>query len=131
MTSSPGVKAAPGHAGLTGAILAGGSSRRLGRDKATLKIGGKPLARWVAEALAPTVTNLWLVTNHPQAHLTLGRIKQSASPAVFRQMITEHADLSSDEFTCHQVILFKSDLKPSGAVYSKLKQTNLGMTNDE
>jgi molybdopterin-guanine dinucleotide biosynthesis protein A len=72
MSSSPGIEAAPDHAGLTGAILAGGSSRRLGRDKATLKIGGKPLARWVAEALAPVVTDLWLVTNHPQAHLTLG-----------------------------------------------------------
>jgi len=64
-----------------------------------------------------------------KAHLTLGRIKQSAGPAVNRQMISEYATLSSDEFSCNQVILFKSDLKPSGAVYSKLKQTNLGMTN--
>ncbi len=57
---------------VTGAILAGGSSRRLGRDKVTLKLGGKPLARWVAEALKPAVAELWLVTNHPQAHLSLG-----------------------------------------------------------
>jgi len=64
-----------------------------------------------------------------KAHLTLGRIKQSVNPAVIRQMISEYATLSSDEFSCNQVILFKSDLKPSGAVYSKLKQTNLGMTN--
>ena len=62
-----------------------------------------------------------------KAHLTLGRIKQSAGPAVIRQVITEHATLSSDDFTCNQVLLFKSDLKPSGAVYSILKQTNLGM----
>ena len=64
-----------------------------------------------------------------KAHLTLGRIKQSAGPAVIRQMISEYATLSSDEFSCNQVILFKSDLKPSGAVYSKLKQTRIGMTN--
>ena len=64
-----------------------------------------------------------------KAHLTLGRIKQSAGPAVNRQMISEYATLSSDEFSCNQVILFKSDLKPSGAVYSKLKQTRIGMTN--
>jgi molybdopterin-guanine dinucleotide biosynthesis protein A len=57
---------------VTGAILAGGSSRRLGRDKVTLELGGKPLARWVAEALGPAVAELWLVTNHPQAHLSLG-----------------------------------------------------------
>jgi 2'-5' RNA ligase len=66
-----------------------------------------------------------------KAHLTLGRIKQSAGPAVIRQVITEHATLSSDDFTCNQVILFKSDLKPSGAVYSKLQQTRLGTTDDK
>ena len=66
-----------------------------------------------------------------KAHLTLGRIKQSAGPAVIRQMISEYATLSSDEFSCNQVILFKSDLKPSGAVYSKLKQTRIGMMKDE
>lgn len=56
---------------VTGAILAGGLSRRLGQDKARLRLGGKPLALWVAEALAPAVEELWLVTNHPQAHLSL------------------------------------------------------------
>ena len=66
-----------------------------------------------------------------KAHLTLGRIKQAANPAVIRQMISEYASLSSDEFTCNQLILFKSDLEPSGAVHSKLKQANIGMKNDE
>jgi len=66
-----------------------------------------------------------------KAHLTMGRIKQTANPAVIRQMIADYAKLSSEEFTFNQVILFKSDLKPSGAVYSKLKQTKLGMTNVE
>ena len=65
-----------------------------------------------------------------KAHLTLGRIKQAANPAVIHRMMNQYAGLSSEEFTCRQVILFKSDLKPSGAVYSKLKQVNFGMTND-
>ena len=60
-----------------------------------------------------------------KAHLTLGRIKQPPGQDLIRQMMTEYATLSSDEFTCDQVILFKSDLKPSGAVYTKLKQTDL------
>ncbi|RJR34773.1 MAG: molybdenum cofactor guanylyltransferase [Deltaproteobacteria bacterium] len=47
-------------------------SRRLGRDKASLPLKGKPLARWVAEALAPLVAETWLVTNQPLAHLSLG-----------------------------------------------------------
>jgi len=64
-----------------------------------------------------------------KAHLTMGRIKQAANPAVLRQMIADYAKLSSEEFTFNQFILFKSDLKPSGAVYSKLKITKLGMTN--
>ena len=66
-----------------------------------------------------------------KAHLTLGRIKQPPGADLIRQMITEYATLSSDDFTCDQVTLFKSDLKPSGAVYTKLKQTNLGMSNVE
>jgi len=68
-----------------------------------------------------------------KAHLTLGRIKQAVNPDVIRQLMGQYAGLDSDEFTCDQVILFKSDLKPSGAEYSKLKQTNFGMTkwNDD
>ncbi len=57
---------------LTGAILAGGYSRRLGRDKASLPLLDKPLARWVVEALAPVAPECWLITNHPQTHLPLG-----------------------------------------------------------
>ena len=66
-----------------------------------------------------------------KAHLTLGRIKQAAHPEVIRQLMGQYAGLDSDEFTCDQIILFKSDLKPSGAEYSKVKQTNFGMTNDK
>lgn len=57
---------------ITGAILAGGMSRRLGRDKVSLLLVGKPLARWAAEALSPWVSECWLVTNRPLAHLSLG-----------------------------------------------------------
>jgi molybdopterin-guanine dinucleotide biosynthesis protein A len=57
---------------ITGAILAGGLSRRLGQDKPSLLLGGQPLALWVAQALAPWVEACWLVTNQPQAHLSLG-----------------------------------------------------------
>ncbi|MBI4644994.1 MAG: molybdenum cofactor guanylyltransferase [Deltaproteobacteria bacterium] len=47
-------------------------SRRLGRDKASLPLAGKPLALWVAEALTPLVSECWLATNQPRAHLSLG-----------------------------------------------------------
>ncbi|MFP3867938.1 MAG: molybdenum cofactor guanylyltransferase [Desulfobacteraceae bacterium] len=54
------------------AILAGGQSRRLGQDKATQKLAGRPLAQWVAAALEPLIQGCWLVSNHPQLHLGLG-----------------------------------------------------------
>jgi molybdopterin-guanine dinucleotide biosynthesis protein A len=71
MTFLPGTKPLPPSAEVTGAILAGGSSRRLGRDKVTLELGGKPLAHWVADTLMPLVAELWLVTNHPREHAGL------------------------------------------------------------
>ncbi len=72
MTTLPGIEASRRAPEATGAILAGGSSRRFGRDKATLKLAGQPLACRVAAALRPAVAELWLVTNHPLAHLSLG-----------------------------------------------------------
>jgi molybdopterin-guanine dinucleotide biosynthesis protein A len=38
-----------------GAILTGGESRRMGRDKATLPIGGVPMAARIARRLAPAL----------------------------------------------------------------------------
>lgn len=54
-----------------GAILAGGLSRRLGQDKATLKLGGRPLVQWVADTLVPLVQECWLISNQPPGHLSL------------------------------------------------------------
>jgi molybdopterin-guanine dinucleotide biosynthesis protein A len=71
MTILPEPDPSPLFPKVTGAILAGGASRRLGRDKVVLKLGGKFLARWVADTLTPLVAELWLVTNHPRAHLAL------------------------------------------------------------
>lgn len=39
-------------------ILAGGLSRRMGRDKATLALGGRPMIGYVAERVRPQVTSL-------------------------------------------------------------------------
>ncbi len=57
---------------VTGAILAGGQSRRMGQDKALVRVRGKSLAHWVAEVLEPVVTEVWLVSNSPETHLGLG-----------------------------------------------------------
>jgi RNA 2',3'-cyclic 3'-phosphodiesterase len=54
-------------------------------------------------------------------HLTLGRLK---SPKGKRELITTLADHKQSEcgtFEAQEVCLFKSELKPSGAIYTKLK----------
>lgn len=48
---------------MAGLILAGGQSRRYGRDKAFEKLMGKPLVEYVIEVLAPVAGNLFIVAD--------------------------------------------------------------------
>jgi molybdopterin-guanine dinucleotide biosynthesis protein A len=57
---------------LTGIILAGGQSRRMGQDKALMMLGGRTLIQRVRDALAPLCDELVLVTNAPEKFLHLG-----------------------------------------------------------
>jgi len=60
-----------------------------------------------------------------KAHLTLGRIRQAANPETIRRILKEYIELGDHQFMADRITLFKSVLKPSGAVYSPLKQTDL------
>ena len=57
-----------------------------------------------------------------KGHLTLGRFKQTVHPDTIRRFIQEYANLSSEEFTVRRIILFRSELKPTGAIYTQLQQ---------
>lgn len=51
--------------GVTGVILAGGSSRRMGRNKALLEVDGTPIISRIYRTLAPLFHEVIVVTNSP------------------------------------------------------------------
>ena len=50
---------------VSGLILAGGASSRMGRNKALLKLAGRPLVARVVAALEPLTDEILIVSNNP------------------------------------------------------------------
>lgn len=59
------------NAGLTGAILAGGRSSRIGYNKALLRIGGKTIIERVLNPLKEVTDPFLIVTNSPEEYTFL------------------------------------------------------------
>jgi len=59
-------------------------------------------------------------------HLTLGRVRSSRGKGSLAQTVEDHRDVEIGSFRVNEVYLFKSELKPSGAVYTKLQTFPLG-----
>ena len=55
-----------------------------------------------------------------RGHLTLGRVKAKIDPKRLSDALQEFAKFESESFSADRVILYKSELKPKGAVYTKL-----------
>jgi len=54
-------------------------------------------------------------------HLTLGRFRKGAKSSVhLDELLLQYRELTSPLHTLRELVLFKSDLKPGGAVYTKL-----------
>lgn len=60
-----------------------------------------------------------------KGHLTLGRVKAKIDPKRFGDALDELAGFESESFVADRIILFKSELKPTGAVYTKLVEASL------
>jgi len=57
---------------LTGVILAGGKSSRMGQNKALMSLGGKRLVDRVVEVMRSVFDDLLMVTNTPDVYADLG-----------------------------------------------------------
>lgn len=58
----------PTSSPVTVAIMAGGQSMRMGRDKSLLCLGGQPLIERVLDRVAPLSDDLLIVTNDPEKY---------------------------------------------------------------
>ena len=64
--------------------------------------------------------------NRPfRGHLTIGRAKGRIDPKQFLDAMHALAEFESSAFVVDRIILFRSELKPSGAVYTELSEAAL------
>ena len=59
-----------------------------------------------------------------KGHLTLGRVKGKIASARMKTAIDKLKGFETESFEINEIILFKSELRPTGAVYSKVKRVN-------
>ncbi len=59
-------------------------------------------------------------------HLTLGRFKGRQDSETLIDMMRSYKDMISDEFLVDAVSVYKSELKPSGPIYTNLSSIRLG-----
>jgi 2'-5' RNA ligase len=61
-----------------------------------------------------------------QPHLTLGRVKSSRGRDELAGRMEKYREEAFGEFQVESLILFRSDLKPSGPIYTPLREVRLG-----
>lgn len=61
---------------------------------------------------------------HP--HLTLGRVRSTRGKGDLVERIEKHKEEEFGDLQVERVVLFKSDLKPLGPIYTPLKEMKLG-----
>ena len=60
-----------------------------------------------------------------KGHLTMGRIKDKIDVKKLGDALMAFRSFESETFTAGQIILYKSELKPSGAVYTELASASI------
>ena len=84
---------------VTGAIFCGGKSSRMGRDKASLELSGKPMVQWVAAAMsAAGIDRIYTVGG--QTHSGLQWLPDSQPQAGPLSALIDAIDAFGDVFVC-------------------------------
>ncbi len=55
-----------------------------------------------------------------KGHLTVGRARGNLDPKTVTELISEFSGFETEPFPVEEIVLFRSDLKPKGAVYTPL-----------
>ncbi|GBD24825.1 RNA 2',3'-cyclic phosphodiesterase [bacterium HR30] len=66
-----------------------------------------------------------------QPHLTLGRVRSLQRWEALEKEVKAHLEESFGESVVEELILYRSDLRPTGAVYTPLWKTHLGETKGD
>lgn len=61
-----------------------------------------------------------------KAHLTIARAKGILNSKALAEVMAALGDTESAPFTAEEMVLYQSELKPDGAVYTRLKSVSLG-----
>jgi RNA 2',3'-cyclic 3'-phosphodiesterase len=61
-----------------------------------------------------------------QAHLTLGRVKSSRGREELVRRMEKYVEKEFGDFRVERVILFRSDLRPTGPIYTPLREMKFG-----
>ena len=62
-----------------------------------------------------------------QPHLTLGRVNSARGKVELIERMEKYREEEFGEFDVAKIILFKSDLKPTGPIYTPLREVKLGI----
>ncbi len=62
-----------------------------------------------------------------QPHLTLGRVNSGRGKEALIRAMEGHREEEFGEFEVSKIVLFKSDLKPTGPIYTPLREIGLGI----
>lgn len=61
-----------------------------------------------------------------QPHLTLGRVKSNRGREDLIKSLEKHREEEFGDFAVERLVLFRSDLKPTGPIYTPLREVRLG-----